>query len=707
MESTVSHRSRSRRFILTTLLVGMQLMLMAAAGVQAQGTSFTAIPRGDVWKYQVVAHGAGEGFEAVGFDDSVWSTGQAAFGTATFNGSVYCPLWITTTTVKTSWPINTDILLRKEFSLPAGANNLQVMGDIDNNATVYINGAQIGHVTGGDCRQNLIDFTAPDSVLQTGSNIIAIRGHDAGAVNFLDVQVTYEVASTTAPCQPGTFSESGSEPCEPAPAGSFVATEGATEATLCPAGKYQDQLGQTSCLLAQAGSFVAGTGATVATLCEVGTFQDLMGQNSCKDSPAGKYVDQPGATSATDCPAGTFQDETGQTSCKDAPAGTFVAVEGATAATPCAPGFYQPDAGQTSCNAAETGSYVDQPGATSATDCLAGTYQDETGQTSCKDAPAGTFVAVEGATAATPCAPGFYQPNAGQTSCNAAPAGKYVDQPGATSAIPCPVGTFSEFSGAILCDPAPAGTYVSVEGATSATDCLAGTYQDETGQTSCKDAPAGTYVDQSGAISATDCPAGRYQNLEGQTSCNAAEAGTFVAVEGATAATPCAPGFYQPDAGQTSCIPADPGFFVDTPGAIAQKACPDGTTSAAGAIECQPIPALYVITGFYQPVDMNGVVNTVKGGSTVSLKFEVFDGLTELTDTAIVTMSVKQITCVSGSPTDAIEEIVATGGTGLRYDTTSGQFVFNWKTPKKAGACYAVTATTTDGSSVTALFKLK
>ena len=30
--------------------------------------------------------------------------------------------------------------------------------------------------------------------------------------------------------------------------------------------------------------------------------------------------------------------------------------------------------------------------------------------------------------------------------------------------------------------------------------------------------------------------------------------------------------------------------------------------------------------GFYQPVDMDGVYNTVKGGSTVPLKFELFAG---------------------------------------------------------------------------------
>ncbi len=38
--------------------------------------------------------------------------------------------------------------------------------------------------------------------------------------------------------------------------------------------------------------------------------------------------------------------------------------------------------------------------------------------------------------------------------------------------------------------------------------------------------------------------------------------------------------------------------------------------------------------GFYAPVDVNGVLNTVKGGSTVPLKFEVFAGSTELTDTS-------------------------------------------------------------------------
>jgi hypothetical protein len=110
--------------------------------------------------------------------------------------------------------------------------------------------------------------------------------------------------------------------------------------------------------------------------------------------------------------------------------------------------------------------------------------------------------------------------------------------------------------------------------------------------------------------------------------------------------------------------------------------------------------------GFYQPVDMGGVFNTVKGGSTVPLKFELFSGTTELTSTSAVTsLQSQKVSCTSGSE-DAIEELAATGGTSLRYDTTGGQFIYNWKTPTGAG-CYKVTMTAQDGSTISAYFKTK
>ena len=115
----------------------------------------------------------------------------------------------------------------------------------------------------------------------------------------------------------------------------------------------------------------------------------------------------------------------------------------------------------------------------------------------------------------------------------------------------------------------------------------------------------------------------------------------------------------------------------------------------------------WTIKGFYQPVDMNGVYNTVKGGSTVPLKFEIFAGPTELTDIANVRgLTYAETMCNANVVTDEIE-LVATGGTSLRYDAASGQFIYNWKTPKAAGKCYRVTLTLMDGSSLVAYFKLK
>ncbi|MDJ0771507.1 MAG: hypothetical protein QNJ12_22165 [Ilumatobacter sp.] len=146
--------------------------------------------------------------------------------------------------------------------------------------------------------------------------VIGAIGND-GNGSFAGHARVYRFAE---PCQPGSFSTTGAEPCTPAPAGFFVDTTGATSATPCPVGTFQ-----------------AGTGAT-----------------GCDDAPAGFFVDVTGATSATPCPVGTFQAGTGATGCDDAPVGFFVDVTGATGATPC-------PVGQTTAG----------PGATSVDDCFA------------------------------------------------------------------------------------------------------------------------------------------------------------------------------------------------------------------------------------------------------------------------------------------------------------------------------------------------
>jgi hypothetical protein len=117
----------------------------------------------------------------------------------------------------------------------------------------------------------------------------------------------------------------------------------------------------------------------------------------------------------------------------------------------------------------------------------------------------------------------------------------------------------------------------------------------------------------------------------------------------------------------------------------------------------------WTLTGFHKPVDM-GLVNTVKGGSTVPLKFEVFAGSLELTSTSFIgaIFKTRQVSCNEfGNVLYDDVEITTTGGTSFRYDVESGQFIQNWQTPKKPGTCWVTTMTTADGSFLAASFKLK
>jgi hypothetical protein len=158
-----------------------------------------------------------------------------------------------------------------------------------------------------------------------------------------------------------------------------------------------------------------------------------------------------------------------------------------------------------------------------------------------------------------------------------------------------------------------------------------------------------------------------------------------------------------------SCSPASGSTFAPGTTTVNCSATDAAGNSASGGFT---VTVTFAVNGFYQPVDMTPpssptVWNTVKNGSTVPLKFEVFAGSTELTDIAAVNQPLKAtgVTCASGVADDI--ELLASGGTSLRYDTTGGQFIYNWQTPKKVGACYLVTVSMIDGSSLSAYFKLK
>jgi hypothetical protein len=113
-----------------------------------------------------------------------------------------------------------------------------------------------------------------------------------------------------------------------------------------------------------------------------------------------------------------------------------------------------------------------------------------------------------------------------------------------------------------------------------------------------------------------------------------------------------------------------------------------------------------VRTGFYAPRNPTaGFLNTVKGGATVPLKFNIAVNGVQQTTTAGVMMTVQTVSCDSSAPQDPVDFTV-TGETSLRYDA-AGYFVQNWKVPTTRG-CYMVRMTTEqDGLALTARFKVR
>ncbi len=123
-------------------------------------------------------------------------------------------------------------------------------------------------------------------------------------------------------------------------------------------------------------------------------------------------------------------------------------------------------------------------------------------------------------------------------------------------------------------------------------------------------------------------------------------------------------------------------------------------------VGCSYIVA-YVFDGFSSPVDGGGVLNVVKAGRAIPLKWQLTDAsgapFTALS-TVTVTVTVQSLSCSLGTSNDLIEETTA-GGSGLQ-DLGDGYYQMNWKTPSSyAGSCKTMRLDLGEGLMHIALFK--
>ncbi len=170
-------------------------LLTGSVTFAATGIAPASLPMGPLatnYFYKVVAFGADPTFPAGGL--AGFSLGNAGFGTANSG----CDL---NASVATNWPLNTDILVKKAFTVPAAAA-IRIGIAIDNDVRVFLDGVEITSTSQPFPEGGLVDgylrhegcpsantwvFTRN---VTAGVHELAIRGRDRGGQAYLDVSVT-------------------------------------------------------------------------------------------------------------------------------------------------------------------------------------------------------------------------------------------------------------------------------------------------------------------------------------------------------------------------------------------------------------------------------------------------------------------------------------------------------------------------------------
>jgi hypothetical protein len=142
-----------------------------------------------------------------------------------------------------------------------------------------------------------------------------------------------------------------------------------------------------------------------------------------------------------------------------------------------------------------------------------------------------------------------------------------------------------------------------------------------------------------------------------------------------------------------------------TPSATATDT-PSPTSTSTNTATPTTTPVLYNFTGFFPPVDNQPVINLVKAGSAVPIKFSL-NGDQGLDIFLLGYPSSAVVSCGSGVE-DAIEQTVTASASGLAYDASADQYIYTWKTDKAwVDACRTFVIKLKDGTYHRINFKFK
>jgi hypothetical protein len=150
-----------------------------------------------------------------------------------------------------------------------------------------------------------------------------------------------------------------------------------------------------------------------------------------------------------------------------------------------------------------------------------------------------------------------------------------------------------------------------------------------------------------------------------------------------------------------NCSPASGSSFPVGPTTVNCSATDAAGNTANGSFT---VTVTYSFTGFFQPIDNNGVYNVAKDGSGIPVKFSL-RGNQGLNVVAAGYPKSASIPCNASAPLDQIEATVTAGGSSLSYDAAADQYTYVWKTEKGwGGTCRQLQVKLADGATKTANF---
>ena len=133
----------------------------------------------------------------------------------------------------------------------------------------------------------------------------------------------------------------------------------------------------------------------------------------------------------------------------------------------------------------------------------------------------------------------------------------------------------------------------------------------------------------------------------------------------------------------------------------------NGTGAVGDAASFACARSEHAFAGFFPPVDNPPVVNAVKAGSGVPLKFSL-GGFFGLDIFAVGYPRSVQVQCSGAGLLDVIEETSSAGTSGLSYDAATDQYTYVWKTKKAwAGSCRQLQVGLDDGKVRSAAFSFR